>query len=174
LTITFNSVFVPHSSENQQEEMLKLFLVRHGESNPAKFPGGDSARELSELGIRQIEQLRDRLSAEISTMPKIVCSHAVRTQQTASILAKRWNQTPETDTNIYYGGIRPYEEIVKKFLSVNTLILIGHNPDISVFASEITGADIRFLTSSCAVIELNADEVILLGKLKAIWHPQAH
>ena len=171
MTITFNSVFATHSSENQHEEMSKLFLVRHGESNPAKFPGGDSLRELSELGIRQIEQLRDRLSAEIATTPKIVCSHAVRTQQTASILGKIWNQTPETDPKIYYGGIRPYEEVVKKFLNENTLILVGHNPDISVFASEITRTDVRFLTGSCAVIELNADDTYVNGKLKAIWHP---
>lgn len=150
-----------------------LFLVRHGESQGIKPQGSDLGRELTTMGIRQIEYLRDTLFEEIIQCPEIVCSAAKRAFDTASIISKRWNSVPKIDTSIYYGGMDNYLNCIEKnFSSGKNLILVGHNPDISLFTSDLTGVDTRFLPGSCAVIELKNIQEKYTGKLLIMKHPK--
>lgn len=151
--------------------MRKLFLVRHGESKASEYPGGDAFRQLTDLGIRQIEQLADVLKTQIENIPEIICSDAVRAVTTASIIAKKWDMEPKLESEIYYGGTVHYEKAVNNHSTNDNLILVGHNPDISLFSSGISGSDVRFLPGTCVKILLDSGTEPIKGKLLQVWHP---
>lgn len=68
----------------------RMLLVRHGESNATvgRLLAGELADTgLSELGIRQSEALRDRLSAEGMRVDGVVASTLPRALETAEIVA---------------------------------------------------------------------------------------
>lgn len=139
---------------------------------PIKLPDGDARRPLTDLGIRQIEQLATRLHTYLEKPPFIVCSDALRAFTTASIIAKKWDLKPKSVPEIYYGGKNIYEKTVLSHLDNDNLILVGHNPDISIFGSEISGSDLRFLPGTCAEIQLMDSGDFLQGKLLNLWHPE--
>ncbi|MFZ9982902.1 MAG: SixA phosphatase family protein [Cyclobacteriaceae bacterium] len=151
---------------------MKIFLIRHGESKPIEFPGKDVDRSLTSLGISEIEQLSSELSGILTQQPLIVCSHAVRAVKTAEILSSKWNCVPFSDHELYYGGIENYERIIKNNQDKMNLILVGHNPDISLFASTICRRELRFLPGSCAVILRTIDGEITKNELVEFKHPE--
>ena len=67
--------------------MARLFLVRHGitEFNSTRRFAGYSDVELSDLGHRQVERLRDRLANE--KIDAIYCSDLKRTIVTAEVIS---------------------------------------------------------------------------------------
>jgi alpha-ribazole phosphatase len=67
--------------------LARLFLVRHGitEFNSTRRFAGYSDVELSKLGYRQVERLRDRLADE--KIDAIYCSDLKRTVVTAEIIS---------------------------------------------------------------------------------------
>ena len=69
--------------------MSRLFLVRHGntKSNSAERFWGQTDVELSDSGIKQAEQLRDRLSTE--KIDAIYSSNLCRASMTAKIVSSR-------------------------------------------------------------------------------------
>lgn len=151
--------------------MRKLFLVRHGESKPSEHLGSDASRQLTDLGIKQIEALAEALYRHIENSPAIICSDAVRAFTTATIIARKWNLKPEILKEIYYGGISNYEKAVRSHDANENLILVGHNPDISLFTTEISESNQRFLPGTCCEILLNSEKENLEGKLSKVWDP---
>jgi phosphohistidine phosphatase len=131
---------------------MKIILVRHGETKPLEFPGKDVDRNLTSLGISEIEKLSAALFKTLTEVPLIVCSHALRARKTAEILSNAWNCVPVTDNALYYGGLENYDRVIRSNQTVKNLILVGHNPDISLFASFLCGSNLRFSPGSCAVI----------------------
>ena len=150
---------------------MKIFLVRHGETKPIEFPGKDVDRNLTSLGISEIEQLSTELSALIDERPVIICSHAKRARETSEILSSKWNCAPVTDHELYYGGIENYEHAIKNNQDAKNLILVGHNPDISLFASFLCGGNLLFLPGSCAVISRTLDGEKTKNELLHFRHP---
>ncbi len=67
---------------------MKLYIVRHAEStsNALKIHQGDE-KSLSEKGIRQAQQLGERIS-KINDIDLIVCSPFLRTKQTLNEILK--------------------------------------------------------------------------------------
>lgn len=151
---------------------MKIILVRHGETKPLEFPGKDVDRNLTSLGISEIEQLSATLSNSLDETPKIVCSHALRAVKTAEILSSAWNCIPFTDDALYYGGLENYDRVVRSATTGKNLILVGHNPDISLFASFLCGGDLRFLPGSCAVISRTKIGEKTKYELLHFIHPQ--
>lgn len=151
---------------------MKIILVRHGETKPLEFPEKDVDRNLTTLGIREIEQLSATLLKSIGETPKIVCSHALRAVKTAEILSFAWKCGLLTDNTLYYGGFENYDRVVRSATNWKNLILVGHNPDISLFASFLCGGDLRFLPGSCAVISRTTIGEKTKYELLHFIHPQ--
>ena len=77
--------------------MKQIILVRHGQGTnnlPDSVVGGWSDVELTELGIKQAEAVAERLSNELENIP-VYSSDLRRARQTAEIICKRLDATPE-------------------------------------------------------------------------------
>jgi probable phosphoglycerate mutase len=101
-------------SEGDVDRPTRLFLVRHGESQVTvdrRIGGPRTCSGLSELGRRQSERLRDRLSAELDARPDLlVSSHYARARETAAIIAPAFGD-PEVLVEPGFGEHDPGPEL---------------------------------------------------------------
>ncbi|NIJ53374.1 SixA phosphatase family protein [Dyadobacter arcticus] len=123
-----------------------LILVRHATAEDQNFRTKDFDRNLNNKGMAE-SQAMGKWLAELNVKPEIfISSPASRAYRTAEIIAGELgvnissiNPRPE----IYNGGPRAYLGAVNTVPETfSTLILFGHNPDITYFAEYLTGANL--------------------------------
>ena len=143
-----------------------LLLMRHAKS---AYPDGvaDYDRPLAPRGIREAGLAGDWLRANVPTIDSVLCSTATRARQT---LANTRIDAPVQYNERLYGATPEtmIEEITQVADTVRTLLVVGHEPTISVVATGLAGADgtdaaamermsTKFPTSAIAVLALPCD-----------------
>jgi phosphohistidine phosphatase len=133
----------------------QIILVRHAKAlEREEWMGKDFDRPLHDRGIRSIRIMANYLSL-IGLKPDcIITSPSVRTQETARILADRFRtHSSETFTDLYNEGRDENFDVNSFHLALlrsmmktdNTLMIVGHNPDLTDVASYLTGEDIPYM-----------------------------
>ena len=124
--------------------MLTLLIMRHchaGANLAARL--NDRTRSLSPQGAAAATEIGQAL-ADQQLVPQIVLtSNAIRTQQTADLVAKA-AVVPEIAINtfreLYHGSAEDYLEILNAQDSDHsTILIIGHNPAVSTFFGSCRG-----------------------------------
>jgi phosphohistidine phosphatase len=145
---------------------LNLVLMRHAKSS---YPPGvaDHDRPLAPRGIREAGLAGDWLRANLPTIDAVLCSTATRARQTlantgigASVRysERLYDATPGT----------MIDEINEVADTVNTLLVVGHEPTMSALAIGLAGTDgtdaaalerisEKFPTSAIAVLTVAGD-----------------
>lgn len=119
---------------------MKLYLVRHGIAVDAGTPGyeDDSLRPLTEEGREKMKKIAHTLQ-EMGIKPElIVSSPFVRAYQTASIMAKTLKYKGElvySDLLVPMGQPNDMIVQIKEKYSVDELMLVGHEPNLSLLIS---------------------------------------
>lgn len=135
----------------------KLLLVRHAKAEDQSRMFKDFERELVGAGIMDSARLGRFLMQEDIRVDLIKTSSAARTFQTAKIMAEQLRYDIESivsDDKLYNGGPQAYLAAVNSTTeSVETLLICGHNPDISYFAEYLTGGDIGSM-EKCGMITI--------------------
>lgn len=122
--------------------MKDLFLLRHAEA-PSAMNVKDVERPLSEQGYAAAVHLGAYLKSQNIAPDVVLCSDAVRTQQTLeglqkSIAVKKVDITHE----IYRGSIPEYMTLIQEVDSdAQSVLLIGHNPIIHSLAAMLAQDD---------------------------------
>jgi phosphohistidine phosphatase len=113
---------------------MELILWRHAEAEDGL---DDMARALTPKGWRQAEQMAQWLKAQWHGDVRVVASPAVRTRETADALDLPY----EIDQRIAPDADADQLLAASGWPDIHGLvILVGHNPAISVLASRLTGA----------------------------------
>jgi phosphohistidine phosphatase len=143
-----------------------LILMRHAKS---AYPPGvaDHERPLAPRGIREAGLAGDWLRANAPGIDAVLCSTATRTRQT---LAKARVDAPVQYRERLYGATpgMMIDEINGVAGSVDTLLVVGHEPTMSEVAMGLAGADgtdaaalqrisVKFPTSAIAVLTIAGD-----------------
>ena len=140
--------------------MIKqLVVIRHAQ---AESHHKDFERELSALGIKQIESIAKKISIQAIKIDKVLYSAAKRTEQSAELLVSHLGQKilMEADDQLYLSSVSYlYDAIAITDSSKATLCLIGHNPGISEFVNSLIQTPIfkELETANVFVINLNID-----------------
>lgn len=139
---------------------MKLYLVRHGDSEPA---GSDDERPLSQKGLADIKQLAQRISPFHLHVSRMVQSQKRRAQQTAQILASSMTvdsieTTPELDPSASLDFI-----LKDLLLSEEDVLLVGHMPFMGKLASRLLANNeekniVYFKTGTMLCLEKIGDE----------------
>jgi phosphohistidine phosphatase len=114
---------------------MELILWRHAEAEDGDV---DLARALTPKGQRQAQQMAQWLKGQLPGTVRVVSSPAVRTRETADALGLAYDIDPtiapdaSAEQLLAASGWPNGHDIV---------ILVGHNPAISVLASRLAGAD---------------------------------
>ena len=122
----------------------------------------DYERELTGEGYIDAARMGAFLKSTGTNIQRIAASSAFRTRQTAQVFAEQlafdWEKIDLID-NLYDCGARAYIAAVNETPeTINELMIVGHNPDVSYFAEYLTRDFYGSMsTSSVCLIEFEAD-----------------
>lgn len=138
-----------------------LFLVRHAKSSWDEPGLDDKDRPLNRRGKEEAPRMGKHLTGYKIQPEFITSSPAMRALKTAEKIAKELGFKKSdvlVDERIYTFDGGDLAEVVKELDDkYDTVMLVGHNPAITAFANELTGADIDNIpTCGVALIEFDA------------------
>lgn len=140
--------------------MKTLYLIRHATAED----GGNSPmfrdfdRELTSTGIIQAARVGKYVVEKGHKLDLIISSMASRALETAKIMAEQWgidaDEIQQSET-LYGGGARAYLAALNAVdESVESVAIVGHNPDISFFGEYLTRDDTGGQMEKSAVLVL--------------------
>lgn len=145
--------------------MKQLILLRHGE---AGFSDGvDFQRQLTSRGKDNLNRLGETLSSGGMKVDFLHCSSATRTRETAEIIKKYVEVGQEEYTReIYEGNLESLINLLENTpKEVQSCMLIGHNPTISVLIAHLTHGDyVGLQPGMMAILELQITEWHMIGR----------
>ena len=151
--------------------MRRLVLFRHAKAVAADYDAGDHQRPLSSRGAQDAPRMGRYLADERIRPDLALVSDAQRTRDTFKLAASAFPEPipVQLDARIYDES-ESWTELLQLVRgacdTVETLMVVGHNPSIGELASHLSGAgdrrvraDIRskFPTSGVAVVEFDID-----------------
>lgn len=148
--------------------MLKaktLYLVRHAKSSWNDASLSDRDRPLSKRGVSNAPLMGARLAdlirqedGEFPAPQRVICSPAKRATSTAKILcsALGFSATSiDIEERLYFRGTAAMMEIItEQSPDVDTIMLIGHNPDLTDLHNLLNPVETDNLPT-CAIVTLH-------------------
>tara|TARA_B100001057_G_scaffold208743_1_gene209425 strand:- start:12119 stop:12619 length:501 start_codon:yes stop_codon:yes gene_type:complete len=138
--------------------MKTLFLIRHAKSSWGNSDLKDEERPLNERGKRDAPSMARRMAENWPNPDKIICSHARRAQETASIMSEFWwkEQLIEINKELYHGTASSILELVSGTTNqFNSLVLVFHNPTITYLSNILAQLSIPNVPT-CGIVILKA------------------
>lgn len=154
-----------------------LYLLRHAiadDRDPQKYPDDDQ-RPLTPDGIDKMRTAADGIARVIDPPDLILSSPLVRAMQTAKIAAAALGRKNRLETSDL---LRPGATVsrlrsdlaARAATGVQSLMLVGHEPDLGQIASTLIGADgsvIEFKKGALCAIRLDEQHIDQPGVL--LW-----
>jgi phosphohistidine phosphatase len=158
--------------------MKTLFVMRHAKSSWENPDSSDFDRQLNEQGLRIALQMGETIYKNHFQPAMILSSPAKRAKQTA-ILIKETAQLEgkiEYDERIYEASpFRLLQVIAEPDETVESLMLVGHNPGLEGLIKTLTGEIQAMPTAALAVIDLDTNNWSEIaaesGKLRTLIRP---
>ncbi|MBX2836311.1 MAG: histidine phosphatase family protein [Gammaproteobacteria bacterium] len=118
--------------------MRKLTLLRHAKSSWSDADVSDHDRPLNARGTRDAPEMANRLVQRGCIPDTILCSSALRTQQTAQAMAVAFKLTDDQliiDESLYLASAAELLEMIALQAPVaEHIMVIAHNPGLEVLA----------------------------------------
>ena len=145
--------------------MKKLYIIRHTQKDENSSPE-DYFIKLTPQGLDDAVALANLLETKDINPDLIVSSPALRARKTAKIISK----TLGFEKNIMYNEVmyqgyleEVIEAITFTFHTVETLIIVGHNPLLSNLASHLVGYKNHLDMGTCVAIEFDTSTRVDIG-----------
>ncbi len=125
--------------------MKILTIIRHAKST-WDFPElSDRERPLNDRGLRDAPIMGSRLAAAGFPVPDlIICSPAVRTRETARILAEKLailKSTISFEERLYHASVGDLLTVIaEQDAAIDHLLIVGHNPGLTEFVNFLSPA----------------------------------
>ncbi|HJQ47778.1 MAG TPA: histidine phosphatase family protein [Amycolatopsis sp.] len=136
-----------------------LIVLRHAKSAwPDDVPDFD--RPLAGRGRRDAPAAGEWLAEHTGRIGLVLCSPAKRARQTWKRVSAELPREPRVryEPRIYDADVPTLLDVVREVpRAVRTVVLVGHNPGLSLLVERLTGATADLRTSSIAVIEAETD-----------------
>lgn len=153
---------------------MQLFIVRHGHANWPHWEGRDEDRPLTPEGTRLTRAEGQALARRGLKPDLILHSPLVRTRETAQLIAEALGCLDRLQkSNLLQPGLN-YQRLAKllsEHAQHETLMLVGHAPDVAEVVEKLTGKVVQFKTGAIAQVEIESPEDAPTGKL--VWSATA-
>lgn len=120
----------------------KILLIRHAKAQPTTPYTSDFDRPLHPQGERDAQQLGILLKKQNILPDAIIASAALRTQQTATLIAQAVGFAPEhiqLHATIYNSSADVLQHIIRTLPpEIKTVYIIAHNPGITNFSNSLS------------------------------------
>lgn len=122
---------------------MHIVLVRHGDAVGASAVGGvDADRFLSDVGRAQAQRLGAWLAEQVDLHPdEVWVSPWTRTVQTCELVLGAWG-VPVAPESRRFLAAQDHTAVADALLGAGpdaSVVLVGHNPQMSVLTSLLTG-----------------------------------
>ena len=141
---------------------MRLYLLRHGNAEELRAGRSDRDRRLTPEGITEVEAEAEALRRLRLGLDLILSSPYPRALQTAEIVARALGLTERlrSDARLASGcRFGTVQEILAEHSDVRRLMLVGHNPDLSLAAGRLVGGvGLELKKGGLIRIDLDPDE----------------
>lgn len=137
----------------------ELILLRHAKSGWGQPELADHDRPLNGRGRRQAPLVGAWLAAEDCEPDLVLCSSARRARETLEGLlgATDWQPPVVFEEGLYHAEPEAILELIAWLGGdVRRLLVLGHNPGLSLLSSQLAGREIALRTACLARFELSA------------------
>ena len=133
---------------------MLLYLLRHADAE--SYATSDARRKLTPLGIAEAERV-GRFCADHKIAPKrILASPYDRATQTATLVGRELGISPETGFFLE-SGMAPETALDElRDVTSDSMMLVGHEPDLSQLIALLTGASIHIMKASLTLVEASS------------------
>jgi phosphohistidine phosphatase len=140
--------------------MKRLILLRHGHASDNIK---DWARTLSQKGREEIYSTSTQLLSFKEALPQfLLCSDAERTKQSLEIFLELNKKEPLQYVyapSLYHASLKETViEISQINNSINSLMIIGHNPVLTELACLLSQQYLRLGTAHAVILKSNVDD----------------
>ncbi len=141
-------------------ESKTLYLVRHAKSSWKDPSLTDQQRPLNTRGLKNAPEMAHRLRDASRNVDKIISSSAERARSTALYMAQGLNYDIDNikhNDHLYFGGIQSMLDVINHSeQSVGSLMLVGHNPDLTSLFNYLCGNQ-TYNMPTCAIAIIHFD-----------------
>ena len=156
--------------------MKSVILFRHGKSDWDAPYGSDHERPLAKRGVEAAKKMGIFLHAKNQIPELVISSTAVRAKTTVELAmdSAKWTSKLVLERGIYGGSPDFLLELIHSQDDIyNSICLVGHEPNFSMFISRATNDNyVNFTTANMAKINFDAQEWsrIFFGDGTLEWH----
>lgn len=134
---------------------IDLIFLRHGLADWPNWKGSDDDRPLNEEGKKETHRVAAFLAALGIEPQKILASPLPRASQTADIAAEYIKAPIEIAKSLSQGfNVRQLEKLLDG-KNLESVMLVGHEPDFSDVIESLSGGDIKLRKSGVARLSLD-------------------
>jgi phosphohistidine phosphatase len=154
---------------------MELYILRHGIATARGFtvyPNDD--RPLTEEGVRKMKCNAAGIAKLVPGFDVILTSPLKRAHETASITAEAVgsaNALKVVEQLLPGKSVQDIFSVLMKFRNKRTVLLVGHEPNLSEFASHVIGcstSSIELKKGALCRIDVNEIPLKIPGRLQ--WH----
>lgn len=157
-----------------------LLLLRHAKSSWDDQGLEDHDRPLNERGRKAAKRMGKLIRDEQLPVDLVICSTAVRAQETAKRVLKQLDHKPEhlDLVELYHASPDQISEILTAINDASQCpLLIGHNPGFEEFLSALTRTELHFPTAALARVEFELSHWHDFTRqtqsdVKQVWRPR--
>ena len=150
--------------------MKKLYIVRHAQKENELLEQDDYDRELSPEGIQDAQNMAKFFALKNLPIDLIVASPAKKKKKTAEIFAEalKYNKTIMLNEVLYMAFVNELIETISyTFDTVDSVLLVGHNPSLTALAITLVGFKEKFQMGAIMEIEFDCNSWIDICKENA-------
>lgn len=139
--------------------MKTLCLMRHAKSSWDDPDLPDHDRPLNKRGRKAAPQMARWLGQQDLRPEFIICSTAVRAQETVKLLRDEWLPVPfNDDVGLYLAAPTQLQNVVRATSDdISCLLLVAHNPGLEEWLVTLTGEERKFPTAAVAVLDADIE-----------------
>jgi phosphohistidine phosphatase len=134
---------------------MELYFLRHGEAEWPDWKKSDDERPLTKRGKKEMHEVAAFL-VRLKVRPDLILTSPLpRAAQTAEIAAEHLGVKCREERCLAPGfGPAELEQVISKH-PVESLIIVGHEPDFTKTISALTGASLKLSKAGVALVDLD-------------------
>jgi phosphohistidine phosphatase len=153
--------------------MKTVYIVRHGKAAPVNANIADADRMLTDTGVARTCKIAEFMAESKPVIDHIISSPAERAYDTALILADKLGipvAKVTTEEALFTGDDSDYLDLIGSLdNSVNSVMIVGHNPVITLVANHFAEPKLESLpTTGVVSVHLETENWADLKKAKVI------
>lgn len=149
---------------------MLLYFLRHGDADWPNWKKSDDDRPLTKSGKKEMREVAKLLRSLKARPNIIVTSPLPRAAQTAEIAADYLKAKLLEDDLLALGfGMDELQTLLKRH-SVDSVMIVGHEPSFTDVISELTGASLKLSKGGVALVELDSESQ--KGRLLWLFPPK--